>query len=224
MRTSRHPSRASGYSLIELLAVMAIVAILAIAAVTTIGNRPGSAVRSVMDELEGVLVAAHKRTTSTLADVTLTTNGVWGNTTTPALLSFNGAADLSGETFRYVRGSRDYDYAGVDCGNGWANDAVASLRTVVPTNADPFRDALTRALFTGSLNPPLPDPTKPTVTSFVVNGYSKRFNQGFYIAVVGMRNGFPITSGPVGVIVVPGGGNSIYKFYRSNSAESWRRL
>jgi prepilin-type N-terminal cleavage/methylation domain-containing protein len=206
-----------GYSLIELLVVLAIVAILAIAAVTTIGNRPAGAVRGVMDEIEGVLSAAHKRTTSAPVDVALTTNGVWGSTVNPTTLTFSGAS-APADSFLYARGSREYDYAGIACGTDWANGAITSLQGVAPTNKDPFLDALTRPLFTGSLNPPaggLP---------FAVNGYSKRFSQGFYVAIVGMRNGVPISGGPVGVLVVPGGGNSIYKFYRTSSADTWRRL
>jgi hypothetical protein len=98
---------------------------------------------------------------------------------------------------------------------------VATLRGVaaasVATSKDPFVDALNRSLFTGAPNPGAGAP-------YVINGYNKRFSQGFYIAVVGMRGGAPFSSGPAGVIVVPGGGNSIYKFYRANSTETWRRL
>lgn len=225
MRTPHHSNRISGYTLIELLVVLAIIAILAIAAVSTIGDRPGGAVRSVLDEVEGVLSAAHKRTTSTTGDITLITSGVWGSTVDPTILSFTGA-NAPGDSFRYVTGSREYGYAGIPCGTDWADAAITSLKTVTPTNADPFLDALSRPLFTGAANPAAATvpPAPPAAAPFVINGYSKRFSQGFYIAVVGMRNGIPIGSGPVGVLVVPGGGNSVYKFYRSNSAESWRRL
>lgn len=225
MKTIGPPSRTSGYSLIELLVVLAIVAILAIAAVTTIGDRPAGAVRAVMDQLEGVLVAAHKRTTSSPGDVTLSTNGVWGSTVNPATLTFTGA-NAPADSFRYVRGSREYDYAGIACGTDWADGAIASLKGVTPTDKDPFLDALNHPLFTGEANPAAPTvpPAPPANPPFVINGFSKRFDQGFYIAVVGMRGGVPMASGPVGVIVVPAGGNSIYKFYRTNSTETWRRL
>lgn len=216
MSSRSHPIGVRGYSLIELLVVLAIISILSIAAVTTVGNRPAGAVRAVMDEVEGVLAAAHKRTASSPGDITLTTDGVWGNTANPTILTFTGA-NAPGDSFRYVSGSRVYDYAGIACGTNWADGAITSLRGVTPTNRDPFLDALTRPLFTGALNP-------GAGTPFAINGYSKRFSQGFYIAVVGMRGGSPFTSGPVGVIVVPGGGNSIYKFYRANSTDTWRRL
>lgn len=222
MRTRCHSSPVSGYTLIELLVVLSIISILAIASVSTFGNRPAGAVRGVMDEIEGVISAAHKRTISSTIDVVLTTNGVWGSTVNPTTLMFTGANGTA-DSFMFVRGSRDYDYAGVDCGAGWADAAIASLKGVSPTDSGPFLDALARPLFTGTLNPiAAPTPTDPA--PYVINGYSKRFNQGFYIAVVGIRDGNPVSGGPVGVLVVPGGGNSIYKFYRSNSAETWRRL
>jgi prepilin-type N-terminal cleavage/methylation domain-containing protein len=214
MQSRHHQHGARGYSLIELLVVLAIISVLSIAAVTTVGNRPAGAVRAVMDEVEGVLAAAHKRTASSPGDITLITGGVWGST---ASLTFTGA-NAPGDSFQYVSGTRVYDYAGIACGTNWADGAIASLRGVVPTNQDPFLDALSRPLFTGSANP------GATGVPFVINGYSKRFSQGFYIAVVGMRGGTAFTSGPVGVIVVPGGGNAIYKFYRGNSTETWRRL
>lgn len=228
MRIPLRSHRMSGYTLIELLVVLAIIAILAIAAVSTIGDRPGAAVRSVLDEVEGVLSAAHKRTTSTPGDITLQTDGVWGSTINPTILTFTGA-NAPSDSFRYVTGSREYGYAGIPCGTNWADLAITSLQGVPPTDAEPFLGALATPLFTGGPNPvvakvpPVATDPPPTVP-FVINGYSKRYSRGFYIAVVGMRNGIPINGGPVGVLVVPAGGNSVYKFYRSNSAETWRRL
>jgi prepilin-type N-terminal cleavage/methylation domain-containing protein len=206
---------ASGYTLIEMLLVLAIVGIMAIASVQMIGNRPGTAVRAVMDELEGVISAAHKGTTSTLGDITLTATGNW-TAATPATLTYTGATGPS-DMFVYTPTLREHQYAAIDCGSGWSDTAIASLKSVVPfapvapATTTPFLDALANQLFNGGFAP-------------VINGYSKRANTGFYIAVVGMRSGTPITSGPVGILVMPAGSGTVYKFYRSNSAESWRRL
>ena len=208
---------ATGYTLIELLVVLVIVGVLAIASVQMIGNRPGAAVISVMDELEGVISEAHKGTTSTLGDITLTATGNW-TAATPATLTFTGASGPA-DAFVYTPTSRDHQYAAIDCGNGWSDDAITSLKDVVPFSATPassntFLSALaTSAELFKSGNAPA-----------VINGYSKTVNSGFYIAVVGMRGGVPVSSGPVGVLVMPAGSGTVYKFYRSNSAESWRRL
>lgn len=212
MNMKCHPNKATGYSLIELLVVLAIITILAIAAVSVVGNRQAVAVRAVMDQVEGVLAAAHKQA-STGADVTLSTDGVWGNST---FLTYTGAL-APADSFRYVLRSREYDYAGIACGTTWADDAITSLKKVAPTDTAPFLGALDLPLFTGAANP----------TAAMINGYNKRYNQGFYIAIVGLRGStppIPVISGPVGVIVVPAGSGSIYKFYRSNSADTWRRL
>lgn len=211
MESRRSWKRASGYTLIELIVVLVIVGILGITAVQMIGDRPASAVHSVMDQLEGVISAAHKGTSSTLGDITLTATGNW-TASTPATLTYTGASSTA-DLFVYTPTSRDCQYAGVDCGNGWADNAIASLLTVPPFSTDTnFKDALGA---NGNLFANHPA---------VINGYSKRANQGFYIAVVGIRSGVPVDSGPVGVLVMPAGSGTIYKFFRTNSAESWRRL
>lgn len=211
MESRRSGKCASGYTLIELLVVLVIVGILAIASVQMIGNRPASAVHAVMDQVEGVIAAAHKGTSSTLGDIALTATGDW-TASTPATLTYTGATGPA-DNFVYTPTSRDHQYAGIDCGKGWSDNAIASLGTVPPFQTDPtFKAALGSSgeLFkTGKA---------------VINGYSKRANEGFYIAVVGLRGGVPVDSGPVGVLVMPAGSGTIYKFFRSNSAEPWRRL
>lgn len=211
MESRRSWKRASGYTLIELLVVLVIVGILAIASVQMIGNRPASAVHGVMDQLEGVLAAAHKGTTSTLGDITLTATGNW-TAATPATLTYTGASG-PGDAFVYTPTSRDHQYAGIDCGTGWSDNAIASLGTVPPFSTDATFKA---ALGAGS--------NLFVSHTAVINGYSKRANSGFFIAVVGLRGGVPVDSGPVGVLVMPAGSGTIYKFFRTNSAEPWRRL
>lgn len=213
MESRRSWKRASGYTLIELLVVLVIVGILAIASVQMIGNRPASAVHAVLDQVEGVVAAAHQGTTSTLGDITLTATGNW-TAATPATLTYTGISGPA-DRFVYTPTSRDHQYAGIDCGSGWSDNAITSLKSVVPFSSDPnFLAALGS---TGNL-------FKPGNPPAVINGYSKRANQGFYIAVVGLRGGVPVDSGPVGVLVMPAGSGTVYKFFRSNSAESWRRL
>ncbi|GLH70052.1 hypothetical protein GETHPA_15850 [Geothrix rubra] len=211
MESRRSWKRASGYTLIELLVVLVIVGILAIASVQMIGNRPASAVHGVMDQLEGVIAAAHKGTTATLGDITLTATGNW-TAATPATLTYTGSTGPA-DNFVFTPTSRDHQYAGVDCGTGWSDNAIASLVTFPPFATDPTFGAALGAnsnLFKSG--------------TAVINGYSKRANKGFFIAVVGLRNGVPVDSGPVGVLVMPAGSGTVYKFFRTNSAEPWRRL
>lgn len=211
---SRRPRKCDpGYTLIELLVVLVIVGILAIVSVQMIGDRPATAVHAVMDEVEGVISAAHQGTTSTLGDIALTASGNW-TAATPATLTYSGAT-VTSDRFVYTPGSQTYQYAGIDCGTGWSDDAITSLRSVVPFSSD--------ATFLAALDPSA-ELFKPGNPPAVINGYSKRANQGFYIAVVGLRDGAPAPGGPVGVLVMPAGSGTVYKFFRTNSAEPWRRL
>ncbi|HEX9080661.1 MAG TPA: prepilin-type N-terminal cleavage/methylation domain-containing protein [Holophagaceae bacterium] len=217
MTSTQARRSAQGYTLIELLVVLVIVGVLAIASVQMIGNRPASSVRSLMDELEGVIAAAHKSTTSTLGDITLTASGNW-TAATPATLTYTGATGQA-DQFVYNPSSRVLQYAAIDCGSGWSNDARDSLAGVVPFSTTPaasntFLAAIASSAQLFKSGNPAP----------VINGYSKTANSGFYIAVVGMRNGAPISGGPVGFLVMPAGSGTVYKFYRSSSADSWRRL
>lgn len=216
-----HPSfREKGYSLVELLVVLAIVAILAIASVTMIGDRPGAAVREVADELEGVLTAAQTRSNLTLGDVTLFTDGTWTGTGNNALrLSYQDAAGMTSEAFRshFSEFKRDHMHAGVDWqGNGWYTSALGAapaLNSIAPGNVEPFLTALANPMFKGSPK-----------TDISVNGNSKRFTTGFFIAVVGLRDGKAIVGGPVAVLVVPMNGTGVYKFYKGSNELTWRRI
>lgn len=226
-----------GYSLIELLVVLVIVGILAMVGVSMIGDRPTSAVRSVMDELEGTLSQAQKTASLTSQDVYLSTSGTWvggnllldGRALSPSVSFPPAAGDLvagdgtkrvgsNSECFRslYPR-SRDHLSAGVDTAS-WYSTALggaSDLKDVEPVKSSTeLVNALASGnrLFTGSDH------------YAIVNGLTKRFEGGFSVAVVGLRDGQPIVGGPVGVIVVPANSTAIYKFYKSSNGSGWRRL
>jgi prepilin-type N-terminal cleavage/methylation domain-containing protein len=214
-----HHPRQPGYTLIELLVVLFIIGVLALASVWMIENRPASAVHGLLDNVEGVLTAAQKGTTSTLGDISLTAKGSW-STTDIATLTFTGASGSS-ETFTYNSTSRDQQYAAIDCGTGWADLAVTSLAAAFNQQKSGITDPNFVTNFQAALDPSANLFKTGTAT---INGYSKRANSGFYIAVVGIRNGVPVSGGPVGVLVVPAGSGTIYKYFRTSSADPWRRL
>lgn len=226
-----------GYSLIELLVVLAIVAILSMVGVTMIGSRSSSSVRSVLDEVEGTIVGAQKTATTTSGDIYLSSGGAWNNGTLildgralnptavsnpPTATQVVAGVDAfrvgsSSECFR-SRSPRDRDHisAGIDTGAGWYATACASaapLAATVPISSQAdFVTALGNPLFTGA------DKT------VVVNGLTKRFMTGFCVVVVGLRDGGPVAGGAVGVLVVPQNSASVYKFYKPQDSNDWRRL
>jgi prepilin-type N-terminal cleavage/methylation domain-containing protein len=87
------PNPQKGYSLIELLVVLVIIGILAVLGISMMGNRSGAAVRSVLDEIEGSLLDAHKYAVATGRDVTIVTRGDW--TPSTPLVVVRGDAAIS---------------------------------------------------------------------------------------------------------------------------------
>nr|WP_320131592.1 prepilin-type N-terminal cleavage/methylation domain-containing protein [uncultured Holophaga sp.] len=232
----RRKPLSQGFTLIELLVVLVIVGVLAIVGVTTLTPRPSVSVRSVLDEVEGTLVAAQKSTMTTSRDIFLSSSGDWvsgtlvldGRPLLSTLADPLTAADLvAGADNKRVGGNnecfrsrspkdRDHSYAGIETGNGWYAAALAGgpgLADTAPINTQAdFVAALGNPLFTGAAN------------TIVINGLTKRFATGFSVVVVGLRDGQPVPGGPIGVIVVPQNSASVYKFYKSASSAEWRKL
>jgi len=88
---SLHARRTQGYSLIEILVVLAIFGILSVVGVSMLGNRQGSSVRSLLDELEGALNNARVLASATGRDVAVETWGTWA-AGAPAVMAYGDSS------------------------------------------------------------------------------------------------------------------------------------
>lgn len=229
-----------GFSMIELLAVLAIVGVLAYYGVAMVRPRSSDSVRSVMGELEGVLLNAQHTASLSSQDVYIASTGNWtdgtlkidarpmvptATTATPPVadLAPGNAATRLGSTSeifatRYLQNQRDHMYAGIATTTAWLTTSLGTatnlkdLPLFATTAMAGFRTALGNPLCTGSFN------------YVVLNSISRSFDSGFCIVVVGMRGGQPIPSGPVGIIAVPAGGANIYKYFKPNGSNTWGRM
>lgn len=227
--------RSQGHSLVELLLVLAILGVLVMTGVSAFGNRKGNAVRTVMDEVTGVLLAAQKASAGTGRSITVAVNGTWTAAGTPSLAQ-PGPFILDGRPFDPAAASPD-PYTGPRVGStsevftsrylgrvaahqaaGVATDAAASafadsLRTLPPFAADTsFQAAYDARLCTGGRS------------SVVVDGATSRFASGFSVVVVPLAAGTPVPDGPMGVLVVTPNSADVYRFYRPGRDQAWRRL
>ena len=69
--------RQAAFTMVELLVIIAIVAILVVVGMAMTGNRQSGAVRSMLDELEGAISAAHQSAVATGRDIALVSWGEW---------------------------------------------------------------------------------------------------------------------------------------------------
>lgn len=145
--------------------------------------------------------------------------------------------------------AREHMYAGIATANSnwWANamTATPSGRTNPdPSNINIFAGAYTSPYTSGNIaivgtavsafQGLLTQSTMnlfqggTTLNSVIrVSGTSKRFNNTFYVEVVGLRGGAAVPGGAMGLIVGLANGANIYKFYNPgvlNGDGKWRRI
>jgi len=226
--------------MIELMLVLAIVAIMALVGATLIRPRTSDSVRSVMGEVEGVLLNAQHAAGLSAQDLYISTDGSWVAGTliidarplsTTGVSSPPTAAELApgnattrfgspSECFRsrYLQNDTDHRYAGIDTGGAWLATALGSATdlkntTLMNTAAlAGFKTALGAPLCTGSYN------------KVVLNSISRNFVDGFCVVVVGLKNGTAVANGPVGILVAPAGSANIYKYFKPNGSNTWGRM
>jgi prepilin-type N-terminal cleavage/methylation domain-containing protein len=118
--------------------------------------------------------------------------------------------------------TREHANAGVAVDPAWwpnAQGGSEAITSVPPfSSVSGFQNQLTAAnlLFTGAQN-----------TGFSISGTNKRFNQTFWIPVVGISNGNAVPGASMGIIFVQANGGTIYKFYNpgtKNGDGKWRRI
>lgn len=243
-----------GYSLIELLVVLVILSALMIAGVVYLGNRPSTGVRALLDELEGSLFEAQRLAVASGRDVTLATDGNW-TAATPAVLVRGDAAILAANwanilaaaqgTWPPAKGTMSdtqLNSLGIAFRLGTSGSALTREHMNAGIAIDPAWwaaaqggnediNAVTPFAATGGFAGQLIDGNllfkNAADTTLSLSGTSKRFNQTFWIPVVGLSNGLPVPGGPQGVIFVQGNGGSIYKFYNPGARQGdgkWRRI
>lgn|GEM_PF-860560 len=103
LRTTRHSRlrfgtpvflRQAAFSLMELLVILAIIGILSVGSAFLINSNQSGAVRSLMDELEGIVSNAHQAAVATGKDIALVSWGEWNPnnpTDNPMRIAFGDA-------------------------------------------------------------------------------------------------------------------------------------
>ena len=243
-----------GYSLIELLVVLAIVGVLALVGATAMGNQRGTAVRSLLDEMEGTVLDAQHYAVMSGRDVALVSWGTAEDRRTLGLARGDAAQPTAAiKAFRDGLVAHPPILPDTDLGMTVAplftitqgrehqNSGIAVKGSTAWTTATGInQDLLTIAPFLSDVTAavtPFSDAFADTANLFqggsdpsqvVISGASGRFTSSFNIRVVGStRAGEIVAGGAQGLLVVLNNGATVYKFYNPGRAQGdgkWRRI
>lgn len=244
----RLPARkANGYSLIEILVVLAIFGILSLVGVSMLGNRRGSAVHSLLDEIEGALNNARAEAGATGKDVALVTWGAWSAADRLGI-AYGDATNLTDAQIKNIATGVDAPTSaalGQTVGLGFRylpSDVIQARARVVlaasgdwgiATSAanggiddvDPFKTVFG---FTGQVSDATNIFHSGLTTRTIISGSSQRFSSTFCIQIVGTSpDAGPLPGTPMGLIFVQANGATIYKFYNPGTKEGdglWRKI
>jgi len=231
----------------ELLIVLAIVGIVSAVGVAMVGNRQAGSVRSLMNELEGVLANAHKATVATGRDVAIINWGTWADGEGRLVIAHGDAAIPDADLQSAAKGLLLGTQPPTTLAYGQTVAVPFQFQTADPTQArariavvgtTDWADAM-RPTDSGATNQDItmvsPFKSGETMAGLItdannffnavlqrteISGSNKRFNSTFFIQVVGsLPSGGVLPGSPMGLIVVQGNGASVYRFYNPGSRD-----
>ena len=209
------PRTTRGYTVIELLVVLVIVAVLAAGFGTySLWPRQRPTVKTLLNEIEGLLAESHQYASTSLGNVVVQTDGSWASRTYQLSYRPKTATDPVNRIRADAFEGREY--AGVDTG-GLMGTAVGAETLLAAIQAN------TPALYT-DFNTALATPLTTPGATVEINAYNKQFLTPFCIPVVGMTRNGTYAGAPAGYVIVVG--NRIYKYYKAGpgTGNPWRRM
>ena len=236
----------------ELLVVIAIVAILSMVGLGQLRPRTTDSVRSVMAEVEGLLLNAQNSAYTSTQDIYITAAGSWltpptGNLVidarpmnpaivtdvppsdaelTPNLTATTNRLGAPTECFQSLYSQHQYDHtrAGIDTTGAWATTALAGAAPLAGLKTFTNNASFSTGMTTNFTSALATPLCTGAQVTVVFSGISRQYLTGFCVTVVGLNSAGAVANGPMGVLVVPAGGANIYKYFKPDQSSNWGRM